>query len=69
MFQYIQKLCLIILISVFVISCKTDSFKTKELDIPEKIVRRKVPKFDNEKAYQNIEKQVSFGHRYPGTQA
>ncbi|MFT6333652.1 MAG: Zn-dependent M28 family amino/carboxypeptidase [Saprospiraceae bacterium] len=69
MFQYIQKTFLILLIAVFAIGCKSDSTKITTVDIPEKTTRRKVPKFDNEKAYQNIEKQVNFGHRYPGTQA
>lgn len=69
MFRYIQKACFILLIAVFAIGCKSDSTKTSKADIPEKVVRRKVPKFDNEKAYKNIEKQVEFGHRYPGTQA
>lgn len=69
MFRYIQNAFLILLIAVFTIGCKSDSAKTTEADIPEKVIRRKVPKFDNEKAYNNIEKQVAFGHRYPGTQA
>ena len=69
MVQYIQKACFILLIAVFTVSCKTDSSESTKLDATEKTTRRKVPKFDNEKAYQNIEKQVNFGHRYPGTQA
>jgi Zn-dependent M28 family amino/carboxypeptidase len=69
MVQYIQKACFILLIVVFTVSCKTDNSSTNNLDAPEKTTRRKVPKFDHEKAYQNIETQVDFGHRYPGTQA
>jgi len=57
------------MIAVFAIGCKSDSTKSTVTETPEKIVRRKVPKFDQEKAYINIEKQVAFGHRYPGTQA
>ena len=69
MIQYIQKACFILLIALFTLSCKSDSSKSTNIETAEKTTRRKVPKFDNEKAYQNIEKQVNFGHRYPGTQA
>ena len=69
MVRFIHKAFIILLIAVFAIGCKSDSSKSSKVEIPEKTTRRKVPKFDQEKAYQNIEKQVAFGHRYPGTQA
>ena len=69
MFRCIQQAIFIVLIAVFSVGCKTDSSKANKTESIEKTTRRKVPKFDQEKAYQNIEKQVSFGHRYPGTQA
>lgn len=69
MLRHIQKVGFILLIAMIAIGCKTDSSKNKQVETIEKTTRRKVPKFDQEKAFQNIEKQVSFGHRYPGTQA
>ena len=56
MVQNIQKACFILLIAVFTVSCKSDNSKSTKVDVTEKTTRRKVPKFDNEKAYQNIEK-------------
>ena len=44
-------------------SCKTDTPPKPAVEKP----RVKVPKFDGEKAYALVEKQLSFGHRIPGT--
>lgn len=65
----LKKLCFIILASFFVISCKTDSKTSTNNTVEAPITKRKVPKFQADNAYASIEKQVSFGPRYPGTQA
>jgi len=69
MYKNIIKIFLALLIISFVSSCKSDTSKTQVTESVEKTTRRKVPKFDQEKAYNNIQKQVDFGPRYPGTQA
>jgi hypothetical protein len=65
----IKKLGFIIVFSLFVFSCKTDSKATVEETVETPATRRKVPKFDANNAYASIEKQVEFGPRYPGTKA
>ncbi len=69
MMDLIKKLSLVLLASLFVFSCKTDSKPAKSKQEEVSVTKRKVPKFNTENTYASIEKQVSFGPRYPGTQA
>lgn len=59
---------LILVLSVAVVSCKQDKAtpapKTNTTVSKPKI---KIPKFDKNKAYEYVEKQLAFGHRIPGT--
>ncbi len=48
-------------------SCKTDTATQPTPKPAIKKPRVKVPKFDGDKAYELVEKQLSFGHRIPGT--
>ena len=48
-------------------SCKTDTPTNPTPKPAIKKPRVKVPKFDGDKAYALVEKQLSFGHRIPGT--
>jgi len=65
--ELFKKLSFVILASVLVFSCKTDTPKEQPTATP--VTKRKVPKFDVENAYSFVEKQVDFGPRYPGTEA
>jgi len=65
--QSIKVLVLFVIVSMFT-SCRTDN-KPAVDPTPVKITKRKVPKFNQDNAYTSIEKQVAFGHRYPGTPA
>lgn len=67
MVNFLKKFCFILLVSVFFISCKNEK-KATVTETPV-ISNRKVPKFLADNAYASIEKQVSFGPRYPGTPA
>lgn len=69
MYKNILKLLLFAFVTTLIIGCKSDSKPTKNAEVVEKTTRRKVPKFDKEKAYNNIAQQVEFGPRYPGTEA
>ena len=66
MMELIKKLSFVFLIVTIAVSCKDD--KPAPV-VEEPATRRKVPKFDVDKAYSIVEKQVGFGPRYPGTQA
>ena len=68
MINNIIRISLFIALVAFVSSCKPDK-ATTTAPVEEKVIRRKVPKFDQEKAYANVAKQVDFGPRYPGTKA
>lgn len=48
-------------------SCKTDSSTQPTAKPAVQKPRVKVPKFDGDRTYQLVEKQLSFGHRIPGT--
>ena len=67
MLEIIKRLGFVFLAVIFVVGCKTDAPKEHIKDSP--VTKRRVPKFDVEKAYEIVEKQVSFGPRYPGTPA
>lgn len=58
--------CAILTFILLISSCKEE--KVKVVSQPT-ITKRKVPGFNAEQAYANIEKQLSFGYRVPGTQA
>ena len=60
---------LILSLSIFLglSSCQND---TPNESTPKPTIQKsrvKVPKFDGDKAYALVEKQLSFGHRIPGT--
>ena len=67
MSNLLRKLSFIFLVSLFIVSCKTDTVKDVVEEAP--VTKRRVPKFNVENAYASVEKQVAFGPRYPGTQA
>ena len=48
-------------------SCKNDNPTESTPKPTAQKPRVKVPKFDGDKAYALVEKQLSFGHRIPGT--
>ena len=66
-YKYSRAFVCAILLASLVTACKSDPVPAPTEEVKTK--RRKVPKFDQEKAYQNIEAQVNFGPRYPGTDA
>lgn len=67
LFRIVKYLVSFLLLATILVACKSDPVTTPVEDI--KTSRRKVPKFDQEKAYQLVQKQVDFGPRYPGTEA
>ena len=70
MIGYMKRVCFVLLAVVLVVSCKTDSKPTtKDQTVTTPPSTRKVPKFNTDNAFASIEKQVSFGPRYPGTSA
>ncbi|MEM9547434.1 MAG: M28 family peptidase [Bacteroidota bacterium] len=69
MMGFIKKLGFILLTTVFIVACNSDT-KTADTTVKkEAVTKRKVPKFSPDNAYALVEKQVAFGPRYPGTQA
>lgn len=67
--NYSYKLSKIIIAVILVlgfISCGEDTKKAEVATVASK-PRVKIPAFDMDNAYANIEKQLSFGHRVPGT--
>lgn len=65
----IKKIGFLVLVSVFILCCKTDPAPSNVEATETKITKRKVPKFNADSAYVSIEKQVALGPRYPGTPA
>lgn len=57
----------LLLFSAFVIGCKTDTKAPTQ--VVEPINRLSVPQFKAENAFANIEQQLAFGYRVPGTEA
>lgn len=68
-FSNLNRVLIFLLIAIIAVSCKSDRTPTNNAEEPVVTTRRKVPKFDHERAYANIAKQVEFGPRYPGTEA
>lgn len=60
----IRLLIILSFLGAFLIGCKMDS---SSATAEKKVVT--VPAFDGSKAYQNIEAQLAFGYRIPGTEA
>ncbi len=65
----IKRISFIIVVSTLLFACKTDPKPDPNPVVETPITKRKVPKFEVGNAYASIEKQVSFGPRYPGTPA
>ena len=59
----------LILVSILIgySSCKTDKTSKSETKPAVQKPRVKIPKFNGDVAYEYTEKQLSFGHRIPGT--
>jgi len=68
MMRRLLNVCTLAMVLLMVTGCKSDP-KPQSSTTVEKTTRRKVPKFDQERAYANIQTQVDFGPRYPGTDA
>lgn len=67
--DYLKKIGIILLVTVFVIGCKSDPTPATAEKTETKVTKRRVPKFNPDSAYASIEKQVALGPRYPGTDA
>jgi len=50
------------------IGCKTDKKATTSTAVDVQTTQRKVPSFQADSAYQYVQDQLSFGHRYPGSE-
>lgn len=61
-----KSLFALILISFVLVGCKND----KKVEAPKTTTKKivKIPKFDEENAYQSVKDQLVFGYRYPGTE-
>lgn len=69
MLDTIKKLGFLFLLIFVMASCNDDKKAAPKTPEAITVTKRKVPKFDTEKTYAGIEKQVAFGPRYPGTKA
>ena len=58
-----MRLLFLLLSLTLIVACKPEPKSVVSKPLP----RVKVPKFDSNLAYSNIEKQLSFGYRVPGT--
>ncbi|HFC00310.1 MAG TPA: M28 family peptidase [Phaeodactylibacter sp.] len=67
--RYFSKILFLILLVIGVATCKNDKPKNdKEMLVPQKNIKVRIPKFDGEAAKAFVAKQVSFGTRVTGSE-